>query len=141
MLYSFDRLHKCLYITGHLLVQQGKRMRCIKWRLCAPCAVRAGAAGTLCRAAGSEVASAPDSRSRLRGARRRFLLSFKEGGEPDWTLLDVPVAAALPKVRWRMANLARLDGTRWGEITDSADTALGRAGGGMSVAQSKDKER
>ena len=77
----------------------------------------------------------------IAGRAQAIPVVFQRRGEPDWTLLDVPVAAALPKVRWRMANLARLDGTRWGEITDSADTALGRAGGGMSVAQSKDKER
>lgn len=39
---------------------------------------------------------------------RRFLISVKRG-EPDWSLLDLPGAPALPAVRWRLANLARLD--------------------------------
>jgi hypothetical protein len=39
---------------------------------------------------------------------RRFLLSIK-GGAPDWSLLGVPGADALPAVRWRLDNLAKLD--------------------------------
>jgi hypothetical protein len=39
---------------------------------------------------------------------RRFLISIKRG-EPDWALLDLPGAPALPAVRWRLENLARLD--------------------------------
>lgn len=35
---------------------------------------------------------------------RRFLLSMKRG-DPDWNLLNVPNASALPAVRWRLANL------------------------------------
>jgi hypothetical protein len=42
---------------------------------------------------------------------RRFLLSVKQG-RPDWSLLDVPAAAELPAVRWRLENLARLDRTK-----------------------------
>lgn len=38
---------------------------------------------------------------------RRFLLSF-ERGEPDWPLLDIPGAHALPAVRWRQRNLDTL---------------------------------
>ena len=40
-------------------------------------------------------------------AHRRFLRSFKRG-QPDWTLLDVPVARRLPAVLWKIQNLARL---------------------------------
>jgi predicted nucleotidyltransferase component of viral defense system len=36
---------------------------------------------------------------------RRFLISIKRG-EPDWALLDLPGAEALPAVRWRLENLA-----------------------------------
>lgn len=39
---------------------------------------------------------------------RRFLLSLKRG-EPDWKLLGVPGAEALPPVRWRMQNLEKMD--------------------------------
>ena len=66
---------------------------------------------------------------------------FQKEGKPDWWLLDLSVAAALPPVRWRMANLARLDEARRGELAASAETALGGAGGCMSVAQSRDRER
>ena len=38
---------------------------------------------------------------------RRFLLSF-ERGEPDWPLLDIPGAHALPSVWWRQRNLDTL---------------------------------
>jgi len=40
-------------------------------------------------------------------AHRRFLLGFKQGA-PDWTLLGVPGAAALPAVRWKQQNLDKL---------------------------------
>lgn len=39
---------------------------------------------------------------------RRFLLSLN-CGEPDWKLLGVPGAEALPAVRWRMQNLEKMD--------------------------------
>ena len=52
-----------------------------------------------------------DAVGRMPDAHRRFLLSF-EKGEPDWALLDVSNVDRLPAVRWRMANLARLDGRR-----------------------------
>jgi hypothetical protein len=39
---------------------------------------------------------------------RRFLLSLKKG-EPEWPLLGVPGAEALPAVRWRLENLAKTD--------------------------------
>lgn len=38
---------------------------------------------------------------------RRFLLGFKRG-QPDWELLGIPAAAALPAVRWKQQNLAKL---------------------------------
>jgi hypothetical protein len=38
---------------------------------------------------------------------RRFLLSFKSG-KPDWELLGLPGVEALPAVRWRLENLAKL---------------------------------
>src|ERR1700733_15253854 len=39
---------------------------------------------------------------------RRFLLSLKKG-EPEWPVLGVPGAEALPAVRWRLENLAKID--------------------------------
>ncbi len=38
---------------------------------------------------------------------RKFLLSFKNGA-PDWSLLGLPAAEALPAVQWRLRNLAQL---------------------------------
>ena len=38
---------------------------------------------------------------------RSFLLSFKQGN-PDWTLFDYPEAAALPAIRWKIQNIAKL---------------------------------
>ncbi len=42
---------------------------------------------------------------------RRFLVTV-ERGEPEWTLLDLPGAEVLPAVRWRLQNLAKLDGMK-----------------------------
>lgn len=39
---------------------------------------------------------------------RRFLMSVKKGN-PEWSLLGVPGAEALPAVRWRLENLAKID--------------------------------
>jgi predicted nucleotidyltransferase component of viral defense system len=39
---------------------------------------------------------------------RQFLLSIKRG-EPDWALLGLPGAEALPAVRWRLENLAKMN--------------------------------
>ena len=60
---------------------------------------------------------------RMPDAHKRFLLSFEEGA-PDWSLLDVPDAARLPAVQWRMANLARLDGPRRSELATGLAAAL-----------------
>lgn len=38
---------------------------------------------------------------------RRFLISFKKGA-PEWELLGLPGVAALPAVKWRELNLAKL---------------------------------
>lgn len=51
---------------------------------------------------------------------RRFLMSVKRG-EPNWALLGVPGAEALPAVRWRLENLAKLE-------RDKRATLLGRLG-------------
>jgi hypothetical protein len=38
---------------------------------------------------------------------RTFLLSVKHGN-PDWALLGLPAIEALPAVRWKLENLAKL---------------------------------
>lgn len=43
----------------------------------------------------------------LTGAERRFLLSIKEG-KPEWTLLGIPGVDALPGVRWKLQNIAKM---------------------------------
>jgi hypothetical protein len=44
---------------------------------------------------------------RMPAEHRRFLLSIKRG-TPDWALLGLPEVEALPAVRWRLENLAKL---------------------------------
>ena len=56
-------------------------------------------------------------------AHRDLLVSF-EAGEPDWSLVDVPQAAALPAVRWRRENLDRLDRERREALVDNLKAAL-----------------
>jgi len=55
---------------------------------------------------------------------RRFLISIKRG-EPDWALLDLPGAEALPAVRWRLENLARLDATKRAALLTRLGEVLG----------------
>jgi predicted nucleotidyltransferase component of viral defense system len=55
---------------------------------------------------------------------RRFLISIKRG-EPDWALLDLPRAEALPAVRWRLENLARLDATKRAALLARLGEVLG----------------
>jgi hypothetical protein len=58
---------------------------------------------------------------------RRFLVSIKRG-EPDWDLLRAPGAEALPAVRWRLENLARLDATKRAALLARLSEALGSPG-------------
>jgi len=48
-----------------------------------------------------------DLHAALTAREREFLLSLK-AGEPDWTLIDVPGADALPGIRWKLANIRRM---------------------------------
>ncbi|WP_373006533.1 nucleotidyl transferase AbiEii/AbiGii toxin family protein [Hyphomonas sp.] len=48
-----------------------------------------------------------DIRSRLTGPSALYLRSL-QAGAPDFTLIDLPEAANLPAVRWKMQNLAKL---------------------------------
>lgn len=56
-------------------------------------------------------------------AHRDFLVSFEEG-EPDWALLGLPEAAALPAVRWRQTNLDRVPAKRRSELVARLKAAL-----------------
>lgn len=55
---------------------------------------------------------------------RHFLISIKRG-KPDWALLDVPGADALPAVRWRLENLVRLDPTKRAALLARLGDVLG----------------
>jgi hypothetical protein len=48
---------------------------------------------------------------------RRFLMTVKRA-EPDWALLELPGADALPAARWRLENLAKLDGMKRAALAD-----------------------
>ena len=54
---------------------------------------------------------------------RRFLISF-ERGEPDWSLLDVPIASDLPAVRWRQRNLDTLAAGERATLVSQLERAL-----------------
>ena len=54
---------------------------------------------------------------------RRFLISFKRG-DPDWALLGLPAAAALPAVRWKLQNLAKLEPERRANLVAVLEAAL-----------------
>jgi len=55
---------------------------------------------------------------------RRFLLGVKTGA-PDWSLVGLPDAAALPAVQWKMTNLARLEPPRRQALADRLREVLG----------------
>ena len=48
-----------------------------------------------------------DIKSRLRGEIAAFLLSLHDAA-PDFGLVDLPEAAGLPAVRWKLINLEKL---------------------------------
>ena len=54
---------------------------------------------------------------------KRFLISVKKG-EPDWTLLDLPGAQALPAVRWKLENLAKLPAGKRAQLLQDLNEAL-----------------
>lgn len=54
---------------------------------------------------------------------RRFLLGFKRGA-PDWSLVDVPDARALPAVAWKQHNLAQLAPERRAALAAALETVL-----------------
>jgi predicted nucleotidyltransferase component of viral defense system len=54
---------------------------------------------------------------------RKFLLGFKRGS-PDWTLLDIPGADALPAVRWKQLNLDKLSAETRSRLVAQLATVL-----------------
>jgi len=46
-------------------------------------------------------------RDQLTEPQKQFLLSFKQG-DPDWALLNLPGAEALPAVQWKLLNIQRM---------------------------------
>lgn len=54
---------------------------------------------------------------------KSFLLSFKRG-EPQWELLGIDHVPALPAVRWKMLNLARMPQDNRREIIDKLESTL-----------------
>ena len=54
---------------------------------------------------------------------RRFLVSVKQGA-PDWSLLGIPDAKALPAIQWKLQNLAKLDPARRSELVALLEAAL-----------------
>lgn len=55
---------------------------------------------------------------------RDFLISFKEGN-PDWSVLGIPVAKDLPAVRWKQHNLDKLPTTKRTELVKKLRDVLG----------------
>ncbi len=60
-------------------------------------------------------------------AHRRLLLSF-ETGAPDWSLINLPQAADLPAIAWRLQNLATLTPKRRAEQVARLQAVLYPAG-------------
>lgn len=52
-----------------------------------------------------------------------FLLSFKRK-QPDWSLLPLKGVDALPAVRWKLQNLAKMPEARHAEAVDKLETVL-----------------
>lgn len=54
---------------------------------------------------------------------KSFLLSFKRM-EPDWGLLEIPHAAELPAVRWKLQNLAKMPREKHAEAVKALEKVL-----------------
>ena len=61
---------------------------------------------------------------KMPAAHRQFLRSVKRG-EPEWALLAVPGAEALPAVRWRLKNLAKMDRMKRAVLLSKLEEVLG----------------
>ncbi len=56
-------------------------------------------------------------------AHRRFLIGF-ERGTPEWSLLEVPKASALPAIAWRQKNLDDLDPAKRAALVSSLEAVF-----------------
>ena len=54
-------------------------------------------------------------------AERKFLLSLVNNA-PDWTLLDLPHAEALPGIRWKLRNIAQVAKTNPKKFAEQSET-------------------
>lgn len=61
-----------------------------------------------------------DIHSRLDDAARRFLLTLHDA-EPDFAAIDLPQAADLPAIRWKLQNLKRLIGENPGKHAEQRE--------------------
>lgn len=61
--------------------------------------------------------------SKMPDDHRTFLVGFEEG-EPDWNLLNVPHAKALPAILWRQRNLDKLSAERRAELVAALKETL-----------------
>ncbi len=64
---------------------------------------------------------------RLGAREKRFLLSVKRMA-PDWDLLGMPDAAALPAVRWKLHNLAQMSADKHKAALENLGRVLNRIG-------------
>ena len=64
----------------------------------------------------------------LTDQQKDFLLLFKSG-HPDWSLLDIPHAAELPAVRWKLQNLEKMPQERRRKALAELETILGKTSG------------
>lgn len=55
---------------------------------------------------------------------RKFLIAFEQG-KPDWSLIELADVEALPAVRWRMTNLAKLTDSKRRDLVEKLRSALG----------------
>ena len=54
---------------------------------------------------------------------KQFLIEFKEG-HPDWSYFSVPHIQDLPAIKWKMHNLALIDGLKRRRIVDTLRSNL-----------------
>lgn len=54
---------------------------------------------------------------------RHFLIGFKQG-QPEWSLLGVPNASALPAVNWKLHNLSKLSADRRAALVENLRAVL-----------------
>ncbi len=61
--------------------------------------------------------------ARLSDDQRQFLMSFKSG-KPDWSLLQVPDAAKMPAVIWKLINIRKMPKAKHKKALDKLEKVL-----------------